>query len=158
MRVPRTNAMSNYLKVFSASAANRSGGGSGSDVDSTASASISIPEAVSEDGVTYYAVRVDVDAVNWTVRRRFRDFAEVRAGKTDLRFLVEKSEHVFSHLRNMGLFMYNLSSCTRSSSTRRSGSPRTRCRRSGASATEIPPSSCNEGDAAMYDACRKGVG
>ena len=150
--------MSNYLKVFSAGAANRSGGGGGSDVDSTASASISIPEAVSEDGVTYYAVRVDVDAVNWTVRRRFRDFAEVRAGKTDLRFLVEKSEHVCSHLRNMGLFMYNLSSCTRSSSTRRSGSPRTRCRRSGASATEIPPSSCNAGDAAMYDACRKGVG
>ena len=69
--------MSNYLKVFSASAANRSGGGSGSDVDSTASASISIPEAVSEDGVTYYVVRVDVDKVNWTVRHRFRDFAEL---------------------------------------------------------------------------------
>ena len=62
--------MSNYLRVLST--ANRSGGG---DLSSTAS--ISIPEAVSEDGVTYYIVRVDIDTVNWTVRRRFRDFAEL---------------------------------------------------------------------------------
>ena len=63
--------MSNYLRVLSS--ANRSGGGG--DMNSTAS--ISIPEAVSEDGVTYYVVRVDVDKVNWTVRHRFRDFAEL---------------------------------------------------------------------------------
>ena len=67
--------MSNYLRVLSA-AANRRAADGGGDA-SSAAVSLSIPEAVSEDGVTYYVVRVDVDTVNWTVRHRFKDFAEL---------------------------------------------------------------------------------
>ena len=75
--------MSNYLRVLSAAANQRAADGE-RDVSSTA-VSLSIPEAVSEDGVTYYVVRVDVDTVNWTVRHRFKDFAELHEVLANLR-------------------------------------------------------------------------
>ncbi len=61
--------MSNYLPhVLSVS---DGGDGIGNGI------SITIPEAATEDGVTFYRVRVDVDRVNWTVKRRYRDFDEL---------------------------------------------------------------------------------
>ena len=78
---PRVSAMSNYLRA--ALSANRRGGDGEASAAEEATVCLSIPEAVSEDGVTYYSVRVDVDAVNWTVRRRFRDFAELHAALVD---------------------------------------------------------------------------
>lgn len=50
--------------------------------------SIAIPEVVTEDGVTFYVVRVEVaddDAfapVAWTVKKRYSDFAELHATLT----------------------------------------------------------------------------
>ena len=112
--------MSNYMRVLSST--NRSGGGGG---DMSSTASLSIPEAVSEDGVTYYVVRVDVDAVHWTVRHRFRDFAQLhevlvdsavgiakdslpekrRIGNRDPAFVMQRRRDLESYIQSVFQFL-----------------------------------------------------
>ena len=41
---------------------------------SSPSVSVSVPEAISEDGATFYAVQVSVQPVQWSVKRRFKEF------------------------------------------------------------------------------------
>jgi len=60
-------------------------------------AALSIPEAVTEDGVTFYCIRARVPAswpegtsVGWTMRRRYRDFATLHAALLDQASGVEK--------------------------------------------------------------------
>ena len=40
---------------------------------------IFIPEALTSDGFTKYVVQIIVAQTEWTVERRFKEFAEVRA-------------------------------------------------------------------------------
>lgn len=38
---------------------------------------IYIPEAVTKDGITVYTIQVRVGSVEWNVKHRFKEFAEV---------------------------------------------------------------------------------
>lgn len=42
---------------------------------SVSSIAIDIPEALNEDGVTLYEVRIVIDDVSWSVKRRYREFS-----------------------------------------------------------------------------------
>jgi hypothetical protein len=107
--------MSNYLHHINPTA----GGGT-----SSPAIRITIPEAVTEDNITFYLIRVDVADISWSVKRRYRDFAQLhetlieaagvsketlpekkRIGNRDPSFIMRRRRDLESYLQSVFLFL-----------------------------------------------------
>lgn len=84
---------------------------------------VSIPEIVNDDGVTYYSIGIQVDSVEWDVKRRYSDFAALHEklvdegvdrdvlppkkllGNKDPAFLMKRRKELETYLQNIFHFL-----------------------------------------------------
>ena len=87
---------------------------------------ITIPEAINEDNITFYEVHVKIEEIQWTVKRRFREFVELHEklvengvdkeslphkkliGNKDPSFIMKRRRDLETYLQSVFSFLQHL--------------------------------------------------
>ena len=90
---------------------------------STESVIISIPEAINEDNITFYELQIKIEDIEWSVKRRFREFVELHdkivehgvdkdslphkklIGNKDPSFIMKRRRELESYLQSVFRFL-----------------------------------------------------